>query len=103
MAILFALGIALAVVVYITLPFLLDPGRFRREREVHASAELQDLLSEKETLYAAIQELEFDYKSGKLSAEDHAGLRARQEERAARVLQQIDALQTPPAAQSRKR
>ncbi len=103
MAILLALGIALAVVVYITLPFLREPGRFRREQETHTSAELQDLLAEKETIYAAIQELEFDYKSGKLSTEDHAGLRARQEERAARVLQQIDALQTPPAAKSRIR
>ncbi len=103
MAILFALGIALAVVIFITLPFLLPPGSFRRERVADASAELQDLMAEKESIYAAIQELEFDYKSGKLSPEDHAGLRARQEERAARVLQHIDALQAPPAPKSRKR
>jgi len=33
--------------------------------------ELEELLAEKETVYAAIQELDFDLKSGKLSAEDH--------------------------------
>ncbi len=103
MAILIALGIALAVVGYITAPFLLMTGRIAAERKPQPSAELQDLLAEKETIYAAIQELDFDYKSGKLSVEDHAGLRARQEERAARVLQQIDALQAPPAAKSRNR
>ncbi len=102
MAILIAVGIALAVMGYITAPFLLAPGRFRPERNGQPSAELQDLLAEKETIYAAIQELEFDYKSGKLSTEDHAGLRARQEERAARILQQIDALQAAPAT-TRKR
>ena len=103
MAILFALGIALAVVIFITLPFLLPPDRFRRERSVESSTELRDLIAEKESIYAAIQELEFDYKSGKLSSEDYAGLRTRQEERAARVLQHIDTLQASPASKSRKR
>jgi hypothetical protein len=103
MAIIIALGIALAVVGYITAPFLLMPGRMRPEPKAQPSPELQDLLAEKETIYAAIQELEFDYKSGKLSVEDQAGLRARQEERAARILQQIDALQRPPTAKARKR
>ena len=102
MAILIALGIAFVVVGYIATPFFLA-GRPRPASNGQPPAELQDLMAEKETIYAAIQELDFDFKSGKLSEEDHAGLRARQEERAAAVLQQIDAFQAPPASRPRKR
>jgi len=52
--------------------------------------QLQELMAEKETVYAAIQELDFDFKSGKLSVEDHRGLRERHEERAAALLKAID-------------
>jgi len=68
------------------------------------------MLVEKETIYAAIQELDFDFKSGKLSAEDHQSLRQRHEERAAALLQTIDNLQavasksvTPRKARREKR
>ncbi len=94
MAILIALGIAMAVVAYVATPFFLGHGKARRDGadDGQVPAELLDLLAEKETVYAAIQELDFDLQSGKLSAEDHQTLRQRQEERAAVLLQQIDIL-----------
>ncbi len=97
MAILIALGIAMAVVAYVATPFFLGPGKARRDGadDGQVPAELLDLLAEKETVYAAIQELDFDLQSGKLSAEDHQALRQRQEERAAVLLQQIDTIRPP--------
>lgn len=94
MAIVFALGIAIAAVAFVAAPFLFSAGHPSRvPGDRHASPELAELLAEKETVYAAIQELDFDLKSGKLSAEDHHALRQRYEERAAVILKAIDDLQ----------
>jgi hypothetical protein len=99
MAILIALGIALAAVAFVAVPlFFRTEQTSRGTDDGEASPELEELLAEKETVYAAIQELDFDLKSGKLSAEDHFGLRQRYEERAAILLQAIDGLR--PAATS---
>jgi uncharacterized membrane protein len=95
MAVLISLGIAAVVVAFVAAPFFLLAGR-RSEAETKgsdASEALADLLAEKETIYAAIQELDFDLKSGKLSAEDHEALRQRHEVQAATVLKRIDELQ----------
>lgn len=108
MTIVIALGIAMAVVAFLAAPFFFGVGQTTRAETDSGpvSLEIQDLLLEKETVYAAIQELDFDWKSGKLSAEDHQAARQRQEERAAAVLQQIDTLQgvvEKPAAPHRAR
>jgi hypothetical protein len=92
MAALIALGIAVATVAFVAAPFFLSRAE-GPERHGMESDEVGELLAEKEVVYDAIQELDFDLQSGKLSAEDHAGLRRRHEERAALLLQQIDALQ----------
>jgi hypothetical protein len=55
-------------------------------------AELQDLLGEKQTLYAAISELEFDHQAGKLALEDYQQTRRSYELRAVALLEQIDGL-----------
>ena len=95
MTIVIALGIAMAAVAFVAAPFFFGVGQMTRAGtdDGQVSLEIQDLLLEKETVYAAIQELDFDWKSGKLSPEDHQAARQREEERAAAVLQQIDALQ----------
>jgi hypothetical protein len=112
MALVIALAIAVATVAFVALPFFrpviqaagIGPRRDEREEE------LQELLAEKEVVYSAIQELDFDARSGKLSDEDHAALRQRHEERAALLLQRIDALEgakgkaeTPRRARKEKR
>ena len=100
MAILIALAIALVSVAFVAAPLFFGAAREpRSEGEAEKeSFELQELEAEKETVYAAIQELDFDFKSGKLSAEDHDSLRQRYEERAAIVLKTIDDLQAVRAA-----
>ena len=105
MAIVIALGIAMAVFAFVAAPFFL--GNNREERadsdSGHPTAELQDLLAEKETIYAAIQELDFDLKSGKLSPEDHGALRQRHEAQAAGVLRRIEEMQGVPQAPEKSR
>ena len=95
MAILIALGIALAAAAFVAAPLFFGAGRAARAAagDGQASLELEDLLAEKETVYAAIEELDFDFKSGKLSEEDHQVLRQRYEERAAFLLKAVDDLQ----------
>ena len=55
-------------------------------------AELQELLDEKQTVYTAIKELEFDYQAGKLSLEDYEQARHSYELRAIALLKQIDGM-----------
>src|SRR5512137_792305 len=94
MAIILALVIAVAAAAFVAAPLFLGAGRTTRPSgDRQPSWELEELLAEKETVYAAIQELDFDLKSGKLSAEDHHGLRQRYEERAAVILKAVDGLQ----------
>lgn len=110
MAVLIALGIAVATVAFVAAPFFLARAE-EESRRPEGSGETRELLAEKEVVYDAIQELDFDLQSGKLSPEDHAGLRRRHEERAALLLQRIDALQSsqegaragrPPRREKRK-
>ena len=54
-----------------------DPERYRLEKE-------------KELAYAAIKEAEFDLEMGKLSAEDHALIRAKYEARALEALEALE-------------
>lgn len=56
------------------------------------NAELQELLAEKQALYAAIKELELDYQAGKLALEDYQQTRRSYELRAVALLEQIDRL-----------
>ena len=104
MAVVISLGIAVVVVAFLAVPFFLVTGR-RSEgesEEFDTSEALAELLAEKETIYAAIQELDFDLKSGKLSTEDHAILRQRHEAQAGVVLKRIDETQAArPAEKSR--
>ena len=97
MTIVIALGIAVTVVAFVAAPFFLSADSSARAAEETGlpSPELQELMDEKETVYAAIQELDFDFKSGKLSAEDHQSLRQRYEDRAAMLLKTIDERKEP--------
>ena len=55
-------------------------------------ADVQELLDEKQMIYAAIKELEFDHQAGKLSLEDYEQARHSYELRAIALLQEIDRL-----------
>ena len=59
--------------------------------------ELQELLAEKQMVYAAIKELEFDYQAGRLSLEDYEQARHSYELTAIALLKQIDGIGTQQA------
>ncbi len=106
MAVVIALGVAVVVVAFVVAPFFLLTGKPSEVTPENpgTSDDLAELVAEKETIYAAIQELDFDLKSGKLSPEDHGALRQRHEAQAATVLKRIDELQgmTQVAEKSRR-
>ena len=54
--------------------------------------DLQELMAEKQMVYAAIKELEFDHQAGKLSLTDYEQARHSYELRAIAILQEIDRL-----------
>jgi hypothetical protein len=105
MAVVISLGIAVVVVAFVAAPFFLLAGRSSEGtgKEPDGPDALRDLLAEKETIYAAIQELDFDLKSGKLSPEDHQALRQRHEAQAAGVLKRIDELQQASQGHERRK
>jgi hypothetical protein len=81
--------VILAIVgLIITLPFFRD-SETETAQVVHGSKE-EHLLSEKESLYAAIKELDFDHEMGKLSDEDYKQLKNEYTEKAVTVLKALD-------------
>ncbi|MGB7292303.1 MAG: zinc ribbon domain-containing protein [Thermodesulfobacteriota bacterium] len=97
MEIIILLAIVILTAVFITLPF------FRKNTEVEnpieqksnpienpALIELKKLTSEKELLYTALNDIEFDYGLGKLSREDYDELKREYQAKAVSVLKEID-------------
>ena len=83
-----ALGIAVFVGLYLYAPFL-----ERRARRVTAEEhELSALLAERERTLSALQELDFDYKLGKVPEEDYPAQRTSLVQKGAEVLKRIDEL-----------
>jgi rubrerythrin len=92
-----ALGITVFVALYLYAP-LLD-GRARRvTAEEH---ELSTLLAERERTLSALQELDFDYKLGKVPEEDYPTQRANLLQKGAAILKRLDEL-TPQTSHSTK-
>jgi len=92
MALILALAVAVLVVLFVAAPFILGTPRREEARGAGGSERAGELLAQKEALYAAIQELDCDLASGKLSAADHRALRERYEGQAAALLKRIDEL-----------
>lgn len=93
--------ISAAVAIYIALPFFLKRGSqgndapviFEVESREHEIEKLKSLDNQKETLYSAIRDIDFDYDLGKLSKEDFKELRNKYKLEAAGVLKEIDQIQ----------
>ena len=83
-----------ALLLFLALSPIIAP--FLRTREGRPTqtgdTEFQDLLAEKQTLYTAIKELEFDHQAGKLALEDYQQTRRSYELRAVALMEQIDRL-----------
>lgn len=89
----FLVIIGVGVVTILMAPFLW--GNHQDALEVVSSAPA-DLLAQKEAAYSALKDLEFDYRTRKLSAEDYEELRAIYRVEAAEVLKAMDQGATPP-------
>jgi len=89
------------VAIYIALPFFLKSGAQENEfsvisdvRTVDPTAEkLKSLDNQKEALYSAIKDIEFDYGLGKLSEDDYGELKNKYKLEAAAVLKEMDQTQ----------
>ncbi len=76
-----------AVFAFIAYP-ILNPTR----EETSQPDALDALVAQRDSAYAALRDLDFDFQLGKLSPNDYQALRERYKAHAATVLQQIDAL-----------
>lgn len=93
-AIFISLGLLILVAVYLYAPFM--QGRTRRvTQEEH---ELSALLAERDRVINALQELDFDYKLGKIPEEDYPTQRSTLLKKGADILRQIDTLAPQPTS-----
>lgn len=70
--------------------------------EYYEETPMHVLLSRKNSVYTGIKDLEFDYKTGKISDEDYGELRSKLEGQAVDVLKAIDELEKGKEPAARK-
>lgn len=87
--------LAVAVVAFVGYPLLRD--HLAGEEDLELPEEAEELYHRKETTYSALKELEFDYKTGKLSEQDFHELETRFKASALEILEAIDELEHPIA------
>lgn len=85
--------LAVAVVAFVGYPLLRE--QLAGEEELELPEEDEELYRRKETTYSALKELEFDYKTGKLSEQDYHELEARFKSSALEIIKAIDELEHP--------
>ena len=93
-AIFFTLAILILVGIYLYAPFMEQRAR-RVSEEEH---ELSTLLAERDRVINSLQELDFDYKLGKIPEEDYPSQRAGLLQKGADILRQIDTIAPQPVA-----
>jgi NADH pyrophosphatase NudC (nudix superfamily) len=87
-AIFFSLAVLVLVAIYLYAPFM-----ERRARQVtEEEHELSALLAERDRVVNSLQELDFDFKLGKIPEEDYPAQRASLLQKGADILRKIDAL-----------
>jgi NADH pyrophosphatase NudC (nudix superfamily) len=91
-AILVSLALLTLVAVYLYSPFIQKRAR-RVTEEEH---DLSTLLAERDRVINSLQELDFDYKLGKIPEEDYPGQRATLLQKGADILRQIDNIAPQP-------
>lgn len=84
--------IFIAVAGYVLYPLLRRPSR-TEQLEAKLNGAVGSLQEQRDAIYAALKELDFDFQTGKLSSEDYESLRHQYRQRAVAILQQIDDVQ----------
>jgi hypothetical protein len=87
MTVFVALALTVLVIAFITYP-LLKQGLSSVDSV--EDEELQELRSERDTTYSMLKELEFDFQSGILTAEDYRDLEVRYKSKAISILRNLD-------------
>jgi hypothetical protein len=99
---LLALGLVIIVLAFVVQPFFAARGSDRSGRASRRTAiilrQRADLLAERNRIYAALRDLEFDYNTHKVADEDYAEQRRQLVGLGVEVLQKLDAL--PPLDES---
>jgi NADH pyrophosphatase NudC (nudix superfamily) len=93
-AILVSLALLILVAVYLYAPFV----QRRARRVTEEEHELSALLAERDRVINSLQELDFDYKLGKIPEEDYPAQRATLLQTGADILRKIDTLAPEPAS-----
>lgn len=91
-AILLLLALFLGVGLYLAAPLVSDAVRSATQE----TQEISSLMAERDRVINALQELDFDYKLGKIPEDDYPGQRVELLERGAAILKKLDDL-TPSA------
>ena len=91
-AILLLIAVLLGVGLYLAAPLIFDSTR----RSVNAeTSEISALMAERDRVINSLQELDFDFKLGKIPDEDYPAQRAELLKKGADVLRKLDSLQPP--------
>lgn len=93
-AIFLSLAILIVVSIYLYAPFM--EGRARRVTE--EEHELSALMAERDRVINSLQELDFDFKLGKIPEEDYPVQRSYLLQKGADILRKIDSLAPQPAS-----
>jgi len=99
--------LAIAAVLIVALPFLRRPGLSAAEDRLGEPDELErrrlELAEERDRALAALKELEFDHRTGKVSAEDYRVLVGPLRRRAAEALRALEPRSREAEAEERVR
>lgn len=93
-AIFFTLAILILVAIYLYAPFM----ERRARRVTEEEHELSTLMAERDRVINSLQELDFDFKLGKIPEEDYPLQRSTLLQKGADILRQIDDLAPQPAS-----
>jgi hypothetical protein len=93
-AIFFTLAILILVAIYLYAPFM----ERRARRVTEEEHELSTLMAERDRVINSLQELDFDFKLGKIPEEDYPTQRSTLLQKGADILRQIDTLAPQPAS-----
>jgi hypothetical protein len=93
-AIFFSLAVLIIVAIYLYAPFM----ERRARRVTEEEHELSALMAERDRIINSLQELDFDFKLGKIPEDDYPTQRASLLQRGAEILKKIDSLAPQPVS-----
>lgn len=93
-AIFFTIAILILVAIYLYAPFM----ERRARRVTEEEHELSTLMAERDRVINSLQELDFDFKLGKIPEEDYPTQRSTLLQKGADILRQIDMLAPQPSS-----